>query len=124
MAAKYVDYNDVLEKIHLKFGKMILNLKTSTPNYMIYGELDRYPVEIDINIIIISFQAKLICGKQSKISCIMHNLSHHLYSQPNIDMKWIQFFDKILNETVFSNIWQTQTYKSIEWLKQSINKLC
>ena len=30
--------NDVLEKVHLKFCKMILNLKTSTPNYMIYGE--------------------------------------------------------------------------------------
>ena len=29
---------------------MILNLKTSTPNYMIYGELGRYPVEIDIKI--------------------------------------------------------------------------
>ena len=49
---------------------MILNLKTSTPNYMIYGELGRYPVEIDIKIIIISFWAKIICGKQSKISCI------------------------------------------------------
>ena len=31
--------NDVLEKVHLKFCKMILNHKTSTPNYMIYGEL-------------------------------------------------------------------------------------
>jgi hypothetical protein len=31
--------NDVLEKVHLKFCKMILNLQTSTPNYMIYGEL-------------------------------------------------------------------------------------
>jgi hypothetical protein len=40
--------NDVLEKVHLKFCKMILNLKTSTPNYMIYGDLGRYPVEIDI----------------------------------------------------------------------------
>jgi hypothetical protein len=36
--------NGVLEKVHLKFCKMILNLKTSTPNYMIYGELGRYPV--------------------------------------------------------------------------------
>jgi hypothetical protein len=32
---------------------------------MIYGELGRYPVEIDIKIIIISFWAKIICGKQS-----------------------------------------------------------
>jgi hypothetical protein len=52
--------------------------KTSTPNYMIYGELGRYPVEIDIKIRIISFWAKIICGKQSKISCIMYSLSHHL----------------------------------------------
>ena len=37
--------NDVL-----KFCKMILSLKTSTPNYMIYGELGRNPVEIDIKI--------------------------------------------------------------------------
>jgi hypothetical protein len=40
----------VLEKVRLKFCKMILNLKTSTPNYMIYGELGRYPVVIDIKI--------------------------------------------------------------------------
>jgi hypothetical protein len=30
--------------------------------------------------------------------------------------------EKILNETGFSNIWQTQTFKSIEWLKQSIKQ--
>ena len=109
--------NDVLEIVHLKFCKMILNFKTSTPNYMIYGELGRYPVEIDIKIIIISFWAKITCGKQSKISCIMHSLSHHLYSQQNFAIKWITFLKKILNETDFSNIWQTQTFKSIEWLK-------
>ena len=114
--------NDVLEKVHLKFCKMILNLKTSTPNYMIYGELGRYPVEIDIKIRIISFWAKLICGKQSKISCIMYSLSHHLYSQQNFDIKWIKCLKKRLNETGFSNIWQTQTFKSIEWLKQSIKQ--
>ena len=31
--------NDILEKIHLKFCKILLNLKTSTPSYMVYGEL-------------------------------------------------------------------------------------
>ena len=114
--------SDVLEKVHLKFCKMILNVKTSTPNNMIHGELSRYPVEIDIKIRIISFWAKIICGKQSKIACIMHSLSHHLYSQQNFDIKWIKYLEKILNETGFSNIWQTQTFKSIEWLKQSIKQ--
>ena len=93
--------NDVLEKVHLKFCKLILNLKTSTPNYMIYSELGRYPVEIHIKIRIISFRAKIICGKQSKISCIMYSLSHHLYSQQNFDIKWIKCLEKIFNETGF-----------------------
>ena len=52
----------------------------------------------------------------------MHSLSHHLYSQQNFAIKWITFLKKILNETDFSNIWQTQTFKSIEWLKQSIKQ--
>ena len=47
----------------------------------------------------------------------MYNLSHHLYSQQNFDIKWIEILEKILSETGFSNIWQTQTIKSIEWLK-------
>jgi hypothetical protein len=31
--------NEVLERVHLKFCKILLNLKSSTPNYMVYGEL-------------------------------------------------------------------------------------
>lgn len=29
----------IIEKLHLKFCKLVLSLKTSTPNFMIYGEL-------------------------------------------------------------------------------------
>ena len=47
----------------------------------------------------------------------MYNLSHHLYSQQNFDIKWIEILEKILSETGFSNIWQTQTIK-----KQSIKE--
>ena len=34
---------DILEKKHVKVCKLLLNLKTSTPNFMLYGELGRYP---------------------------------------------------------------------------------
>jgi hypothetical protein len=59
--------NDIIEKVHLKFCKLLLHLKSSTPSYMIYGELGRYPLEIDIKSRIISFWAKLLSGKLSKI---------------------------------------------------------
>ena len=39
---------DCLEKIQLRFCKLLLNLKSSRSNYMIYGELGRFPIEIDI----------------------------------------------------------------------------
>jgi hypothetical protein len=38
--------NEIIERIHLKFCKLLLHLKTSTPDYMVYGELGRYPISI------------------------------------------------------------------------------
>ena len=36
---------DILEKVHVQFCKLLLNLKTSTPIY-IYGEIGIYPLNI------------------------------------------------------------------------------
>jgi predicted 2-oxoglutarate/Fe(II)-dependent dioxygenase YbiX len=37
-----------------------LNLKLSTPSYMVYGELGRYPIDIDIKVRTISYWARLL----------------------------------------------------------------
>jgi hypothetical protein len=39
-----------LEKVQLRFCKVLLKLKTSTPSYMIYGELGLFPIEIDVKL--------------------------------------------------------------------------
>jgi hypothetical protein len=36
----------MIERVHLKFCKLLLHLKQPTPDFMIYGELGRYPMEI------------------------------------------------------------------------------
>jgi hypothetical protein len=46
---------DILEKVRVKFCKLLLNLKTSTPNFMLYGELGRYPLNITVKLKILSF---------------------------------------------------------------------
>jgi hypothetical protein len=48
--------------------KLLLKLKSSTPNYMIYGELGRFPIEIDIKIRMVSFWARHLLGKETKLS--------------------------------------------------------
>ena len=37
---------DIIERVHLKYCKLVLILKSSTPNCMIYGELGRCPLHI------------------------------------------------------------------------------
>ena len=44
------------------------------PDYMVYGELGRYPISIDIKVRIIKFWCKLIMGKQSKLSHLWFKL--------------------------------------------------
>jgi hypothetical protein len=58
-------------KVHVKFCKLLLNLKTSTPNFMLYGELGRYLLNITVKLKILLFWSKLIDGKQSKLSSLM-----------------------------------------------------
>ena len=40
--------NDIIERVYLKFCKHFLNLKKSTPNFMIYGELGECPMSVYI----------------------------------------------------------------------------
>jgi hypothetical protein len=49
---------DIIERVHLKFCKLILNLKKSTPNFMIYGELGIYPMSVYIELRMINFWSK------------------------------------------------------------------
>jgi hypothetical protein len=56
---------DIIERVHLKFCKMLLHMKSSTPSFMVYGELGRYPLTIDIKICMVSYWAKFIDGRQS-----------------------------------------------------------
>ena len=39
--------NDVIEKLHLRYCKYILNVNKSITSSMVYGELGRYPLNID-----------------------------------------------------------------------------
>jgi hypothetical protein len=40
----------LIERLHLKFCKHILNLSNSTPNFMVYRELGRYPLCINVKV--------------------------------------------------------------------------
>ena len=63
-----------IESLFLQFYKIILGVKKSTPNCILYGELDRYRIEIFIKSRMIGLWKRLICNKQDKISAMLYKL--------------------------------------------------
>ena len=46
---------DIIERVHLHFCKLILHLQQSTPNFMVYGDLGRYPISVIMKVCMIRF---------------------------------------------------------------------
>ena len=109
-----------LEKVQLRFCKLLLKLKSSTPNYMVYGELGIYPLEIDIKVRMISYWCRLLSGKETKLPYICYKLQHKLFIDDHFDFLWIQFIKKIFDDTGFSNIWMNQNFPNSDWLTAAL----
>ena len=63
---------EIIDRVFLKFLKMILGIKQSTPNFMVYGETGTYPISIDIHCRMISFWAKVISSNALRLYMIMY----------------------------------------------------
>ena len=68
-----------LEKIHLDFLRVILKMKSNTPLVMVYGEFGRFPLSIQVKVRMVKLWAKILTGKNSKISFKMYLLLLYLH---------------------------------------------
>jgi hypothetical protein len=107
----YTKNIDCLEKIQLRFCKLLLKLKSSTPNYMNYGELGRFPIEIDIKIRMVSFGARLLLGKETKLSYLSYKLLYTLSIEENVHFVWIKYLKELFDETGYSSIWKIKIFQ-------------
>ena len=72
----------MLDKIHLQFCRNILKIRTSTPNFISYGEIGRVPIDVVIiNVRMISFWNKLLTYNQ-KLSSILYRIMYMLRDRP------------------------------------------
>ena len=112
--------NEILERVQLKFCKLLLRLKTTTPNCIVYGELGRYLVENDIKLRMISYWGKLISGKDTKLSSICYRLLHQLSQESNINSSWLKYIKNIFDECGLSYVWINQNFLNDVWLKEIV----
>ena len=64
---------DVLDKLYLKYLKMILGVQGKTCNNMVYGELGRFPLGIHIKKRAVGFWGRLVTNKDTKISRVTYS---------------------------------------------------
>jgi hypothetical protein len=55
---------DTMVKPILMYGCEVYGLKKGTPNCVLYGELGRFAIDIEIKSRMVAFWKKIICNKQ------------------------------------------------------------
>ena len=79
---------EILEKLHLKFCKYVMKLKSSTPDVMVFGESGRLKIEYYAKKRMINFWATIVCGNRNKLSFIMYNLCKQRYENGSPSSEW------------------------------------
>ena len=113
---------DIIERVHLKFCKLLLNLKKSTPNFIVYGELGAYPMQLYVHSRMVNFWSKLVNEKESKLSSIMYKYTYYHFVRNQYQSPWVVAIKNILNSTGFSNLWEFQGNFSQKWLNMSLKQ--
>ena len=90
---------------------------------MVYGEIGRFPLVIDIKIRITSFWIWLKNSKQSKMPAVLYKLCRKLYDRYNDNsFIWLQYVKKLFGETGFSYVWENEINFDIQNLKCTLKQ--
>ena len=92
-----------LEKLHRKYCKMVLKLRSSTPNLMIHGETGRFPLEVLVKVRMIKFWSRIVLGKKEKLSYISYNICKNHFFNSGLETDWISYINKILISNNYVN---------------------
>ena len=100
-----------IERIHLKFLKSILCVKSSTSNMAVYGELGRFPLYISRYVRVIKYWIKLM--KSDNV--LIKELYLDMMVDANRGLKnWASQVKMLLDMYGFSHIWLTQHVTNLE----------
>ena len=91
---------DVISKLQLRFLKLILGVKVTTPTCMVLGEVGRYPIEIEAKCRMLGFWYGLCSTSHSespKISNLMFQLCSKLYYASDYKLPWLMKVHSLLD---------------------------
>ena len=92
---------DVTSKLQLRFLKLILGVKVTTPTCMVLGEVGRYPIKIEAKCRMLGFWYERLCNtsysESPKISNLMFQLCSKLYYACDYNLSWLMKVHSLLD---------------------------
>ena len=76
---------------------MLLKLKMSTPNVMVYGETGRFCLEYYAKKRVINFWSRISCGDHNKLTYLTYSLCKHRYDNGLPTSEWFSSIVNLLN---------------------------
>ena len=111
---------EIIERIHNQFLRPITKCRKSTPLYMLYGELGRYPISITIKTRIISFWVRIITGNPEKFVNVIYQKLLQIGGQ---QFKWTRNVQSILQEKGRNDVWINQKENIPNNIKHTVKKI-
>ena len=105
--------HEYIDKIHIKFFKNILGVRTQSPNYAVYGDLGRYPLSVIAKERSIRFWLKNLTNNNSLTFNLFQTQIDDLdaLAQPSRfkhKRSWAQGIKSLLDNLGFSQMWHNQ----------------
>ena len=116
---------EIIEKLQLKFIKMLLRLKQSTPSYMIYGELGICPISVKVKTRMLMYWFKLLKSRsENKLSFILYSFLHKLFINGTYKNQYLSCIEKLLIEVGLHTLWTSQNTNDINvvWFKSHVKR--
>jgi hypothetical protein len=85
-----------IERVYLQFCKSILKVRNSTPNFLVYGELGRFPLETIVKQKMILLWNSLLTDS-NKLSH-MYKLMLKIHEARPLKFKWISYTKSVLDD--------------------------
>ena len=113
---------DIIEKVQLFFLKTMLKLNKSTPNCVVLGETGSPSIEDTVNNRMLNYWAKLVLGKQSKITVTVYKILRQKSETGEFEFEsnWVKKIHDTLNNLGFGDIWLSDNPTNLYWFKHVI----
>ena len=115
---------DILEQVQLRFLRFVLNLKKTTPNWIVNDETGVLPLRIEINYCILSYWTKLVSVDNDILCSQLYFIAKSSFDNVRWtnNFSWIEHIHFILTLNGFSGIWDTHQFPNRMWLAKAIEQ--